>query len=1080
MGGGQCAECQKKKLGVSGKPLQTKLAISKPGDAYEQEADRVAEQVIRMSPADVSKKQNGNRVQPLVQRRPASSATGLAEAPPIVHDVLNSPGQPLNAATRAFFEPRFGHDFNEVKVHADAKAADSARAIRAQAYTMGSNIVFNEGQYSPNSTNGQSLVAHELAHIVQQMHGTPLIISRKPTKSGIENSDYSFSNNCGWIDWGHSNPGLAKKLIANVQQASDNLRSGALSTTPTMAAKKFGVVFSSTSMEVTLARPLAPEEVLAVSLSMFQNLSVIFEIQQEWTDLLSGSSFSQEDLPSNMISFYRAAKDFSTDDIKKFCDAQGVDVSLKEYERDSDFPKNRTFMPVGISGRWPAELSTIDITKGESLYKVNSVTIGGPVSGFKFCPVYRVVGTIDDIDLFVISVGGTKFTEADDVQVVPTYRVDTDSISGSGHFPTLEVTPYRQSDVNAFNAHKIKTPLYISSSKLVCVGDIPGGEMASYIRRRKAESTVSETLMAPLIVTEVLNTTGAALDPETRAFFEPRFGQDFSQVRVHTDGKAAQSAQSVNAHAYTLGNSVVFGKGQYAPSTPAGRHLLAHELTHVVQQAGANGFTADQSNEKRGQSISQAVENKLIQREGNDDDATSGSDFIGPRTLDQMYKAAVRSARKTGNWQDAAEKLNGFNHEDIQSRLAQLMSDEIGYIHLGAVDNPNVGPDSNVAQMTRPGTPRASTAPSTSTKAPPTRTSEPVNSPSPAVASKSVSDMTEVEKLIEAYSRANIKEAERKKISSLITPQALVAAIISFSVIFIASQFTPVGWAADIGAALTGIFLGSALFTAIEHLTRFADARNATTSEQLDQAGAEFAAAVAEIEIDTILLLLTHVTGGGSQGVGAPYKGPPPTGFVLATTEQGVLVPVAANTIPAELAAELGIKGVIATGPLMSRGSGSSSGAGSSSKKATISSSETTESGGKRVIKSEGRVGDPPAKRPGLDKKYPPASKVGLPGYVRFHVEGIKAIGDELNIVYAPERFNVSETALIENQIRTWRSEVEATGGELYYKFTAKSHLHMEFEGVQIKVLDEITWKLERRLPGTDNFDTIFEHTGTP
>ncbi len=191
-------------------------------------------------------------------------------------------------------------------------------------------------------------------------------------------------------------------------------------------------------------------------------------------------------------------------------------------------------------------------------------------------------------------------------------------------------------------------------------------------------------------------------------------------------------------------------------------------------------------------------------------------------------------------------------------------------------------------------------------------------------------------------------------------------------------------------------------------------------------------------------------------------------------------MPVAANTIPAELAAELGIKGVIATGPLMSRGSGSSSGAGSSSKKATISSSETTESGGKRVIKSEGRVGDPPAKRPGLDKKYPPASKVGLPGYVRFHVEGIKAIGDELNIVYAPERFNVSETALIENQIRTWRSEVEATGGELYYKFTAKSHLHMEFEGVQIKVLDEITWKLERRLPGTDNFDTIFEHTGTP
>src|SRR5260221_419650 len=71
-----------------------------------------------------------------------------------------------------------------------------------------------------------------------------------------------------------------------------------------------------------------------------------------------------------------------------------------------------------------------------------------------------------------------------------------------------------------------------------------------------------------------------------RAFFEPRFDLDLSSVRVHTDGRAAQSAQSISAHAYTSDNDIVFGTGRYAPATQEGKRLLAHELTHVVQQRG--------------------------------------------------------------------------------------------------------------------------------------------------------------------------------------------------------------------------------------------------------------------------------------------------------------------------------------------------------------------------------------------------------------------------------------------------------------------------------------------------------------
>ncbi len=90
------------------------------------------------------------------------------------------------------------------------------------------------------------------------------------------------------------------------------------------------------------------------------------------------------------------------------------------------------------------------------------------------------------------------------------------------------------------------------------------------------------------VVDEVLNSPGQPLDVSTRAFMQPRFGRDFGDVRIHTGTKASESAQAVSALAYTVGQDVVFAAGQYNPATQEGRHLLAHELTHTVQQAGAS------------------------------------------------------------------------------------------------------------------------------------------------------------------------------------------------------------------------------------------------------------------------------------------------------------------------------------------------------------------------------------------------------------------------------------------------------------------------------------------------------------
>jgi hypothetical protein len=164
---GSCPECENKVL--VGQSSQTKLPINQAGDGYEQEADQVAEQVMRMTEPASARDTSKISTSALVQRNVGASAAGPpAAAPAIVQDVLSSPGEPLNAETRAFFEPRFGHDFSRVRVHSDRHAAASARAVNALAYTVGADVSFGAGQYRVNSTQGRRLLAHELTHVVQQ------------------------------------------------------------------------------------------------------------------------------------------------------------------------------------------------------------------------------------------------------------------------------------------------------------------------------------------------------------------------------------------------------------------------------------------------------------------------------------------------------------------------------------------------------------------------------------------------------------------------------------------------------------------------------------------------------------------------------------------------------------------------------------------------------------------------------------------------------------------------------------------------------------------------------------------------
>jgi Domain of unknown function (DUF4157)/Heterokaryon incompatibility protein Het-C len=196
-----------------GRILQAKLTVSQPGDQYEQEADRVADRVMRMpdqtaprEPIIGSALPQISRLQRKctqceeeeIQRQPMDGKIEEKEEPTLQAkevpgqlpevgpeaqsqiDGLRGSGQPLPDSVRAFFEPRFGRDFSQVRVHTDARAAESARAVNAQAYTVGDQMAFGAGRYDPTTRDGVRLLAHELTHAVQQGATEPISGGKRP------------------------------------------------------------------------------------------------------------------------------------------------------------------------------------------------------------------------------------------------------------------------------------------------------------------------------------------------------------------------------------------------------------------------------------------------------------------------------------------------------------------------------------------------------------------------------------------------------------------------------------------------------------------------------------------------------------------------------------------------------------------------------------------------------------------------------------------------------------------------------------------------------------------------------------
>src|SRR5215467_4914102 len=173
--------------------------------------------------------------------------------------------------------------------------------------------------------------------------------------------------------------------------------------------------------------------------------------------------------------------------------------------------------------------------------------------------------------------------------------------------------------------------------------------------QRQADDTLPAKAPPYTFADRVPASGGRPLDPGTRDFMERRFSHDFSSVRIHTDEEAAESAKSVNALAYTAGLDIVFGRGRYAPSTFDGGRLLAHELTHVVQQSGG-----------------EASPDAVLQRQAGDATQTSITPAFAQALSDPELDQQVNSVRNQLNTLTPSDDLYSGARENLGTLEAEV------------------------------------------------------------------------------------------------------------------------------------------------------------------------------------------------------------------------------------------------------------------------------------------------------------------------------------------------------------------------------------------------------------------------
>ena len=553
--------------------LQTKLEVSQPGDQYEQEADRVAKQVVKitdsssektvrrtqeeadqaMMEAAIQRREaiaalpggigaqrelphvweaflpdaRGHRsfygrssgeashVNPSVQRQPYDQGNAVGENVAGSIQKAQGRGQALPEGIRRSMEGAFGVNFSGVRVHTNAEADTLSRSLSARAFTTGHDIFLREGEYNPGSPGGRELLAHELTHVVQQ-----------------------------------GGAGLQREPV--------------------------------TSVATEVARPVSQTNLLSVG---------------EIPGQISETTIHRcGDTPCNCSAEERAAHTAEGDvEVQRLATTQGA-IIARVPAATPTAPEPAT--PSLIVEDSTAELAPGQMKRSEFLAQLRTQvtsTANGALAPTgqtaNDCPyIDQAFSTYSDKD--------SQYIE----RAIHRYVPETaGAAAASEYIAKVSERVRRGIETWASTGEITGVPEGVPVDAAAAGPGEGGAEApaaAGAIQRLGMEEG-SGSGREPQAISEQLG-PGTTLDGGLRSRMESAFGRSFANVRVHTDRSAARLAQETDSRAFTIGRDVAFGAGEYKPGTLVGDAIIAHELAHVLQQRGASPDMAPLARENAG------------------------------------------------------------------------------------------------------------------------------------------------------------------------------------------------------------------------------------------------------------------------------------------------------------------------------------------------------------------------------------------------------------------------------------------------------------------------------------------------
>lgn len=643
------------------------LQIGEPDDVFEREADRVADRVLARAPPagpqwSLAKGIGAHRLQracacgastnsqgecaeckekETLQRKATGSAA--RSAPPLVGEVLRAPGAPLHKDARQFFEARFQRDFSSVRIHTDAQAAASAKAVNAAAYTVGNDLVFGSGNYDIHTDRGRRLVAHELAHTIQQTGGGALAATPVLRRATIGWSGAP----AGTRNAGESHVGRIRRIAVGGLSQGFQSRAGS----PSGRA----IVLIPSSAGANPFDPTKPVDVLlhfhghdttygADAADHYKDVD-IFQIESQLE--ASGKTQLVGILPQGdaVSSFGDAAANVSP----PACDPK----NKKGF--DSDAFVREIFAALSANNLWSsAATSSPTAAPGVGNVMISGHSGAGELinenllGGARGSSLPSQLGQLKEITLFDAINGPCEFLALSD-WLQRTLTQEAADLKGKAEPEQLKYLKQSMrfrsyfersaaigdyyskwnigplpSDAKSKKLLAGRKPIadflqqwfkdnsaglppsvvneWVSHYAVVDMGQVahdndtvnimsartPGGgtplQESLQVLPKHEEGAAAPATGADELIRRVLRGPVRGLHSKELHWAREHFGRDLSHVRIHTDQRAAESAKAIRARAFTVGPDIVFAPGEYASHTPEGRRLLGHELTHVLQQ----------------------------------------------------------------------------------------------------------------------------------------------------------------------------------------------------------------------------------------------------------------------------------------------------------------------------------------------------------------------------------------------------------------------------------------------------------------------------------------------------------------